>query len=108
MCWFAPLIILAIAVKGALVMFLWNALIPSLFQGPVLDYPQAIGLMLLAKLLVGFGGRFGGGGHWGRHGHHHHHRSGGGKDWMRSKFCKMSEEERQELREGLRKRWDKE
>lgn len=105
----APLILLAIAVKGALVMFLWNALIPHLFQGPTLDYLQAIGLMVLAKLLVGFGGggfrSFGGGRHrFGRHGFGGHDRH-----WMRGKFCPtMTDEERSKLKEDLRKRWNKE
>jgi len=33
------------------VMHLWNWLVPELFNGPVLSYWQAAGLMLLAKIL---------------------------------------------------------
>ena len=90
-----PFIAAAVLIKGALVMFLWNALIPDLFHGPELIYCQALGLMILAKLLVGFGGGFG---HWGRH---HHHRGGFGhkEHWM-----KMSPEEREKLREEMNRR----
>jgi hypothetical protein len=40
-----------------LVMLLWNALIPELFNGPVLSYWQTAGIMVLSKILLsGFGG----------------------------------------------------
>ncbi len=59
-----------VAVLGAAVMFLWNALIPDLFQGPALTYVQAIGLLLLAHLLLRRGFFYGGSGwrypHWRR------------------------------------------
>ena len=32
-------------------MWLWNALIPDLFSGPVLNFWQTFGLMLLVKIL---------------------------------------------------------
>jgi hypothetical protein len=35
-----------------LIMLLWNALIPELFNGPVLSYWQAGGLFILAKILL--------------------------------------------------------
>ncbi|WP_338868155.1 hypothetical protein WBJ53_16785 [Spirosoma sp. SC4-14] len=38
------------------VMRLWNWLIPALFNGPRLRFVQALGVFLLARLLVGFGG----------------------------------------------------
>jgi len=40
-----------------LVMLLWNALIPELFNGPVLSYWQTAGIFILSKILLsGFGG----------------------------------------------------
>lgn len=40
-----------------LVMLLWNALIPELFNGPVLTYWQTAGIFILSKILLsGFGG----------------------------------------------------
>ena len=40
-----------------LVMLLWNALIPELFNGPVISYWQTAGIFILSKILLsGFGG----------------------------------------------------
>ena len=40
-----------------LVMLLWNALIPELFDGPEMTYWQTAGIMILSKILLsGFGG----------------------------------------------------
>ena len=41
----------------------WNWLLPALFHLPAITYWQAIGLAVLARLLVGHGGRHGHGGH---------------------------------------------
>ncbi|HVZ42046.1 MAG TPA: hypothetical protein VHI13_22395 [Candidatus Kapabacteria bacterium] len=42
---------------GLVVMALWNALIPVLFAGPVINYWQALGLFILSRiLLMGRGG----------------------------------------------------
>ena len=58
------------AVLGAVVMLLWNALIPDLFQGPALTFLQAVGLLLLVQLLLRRRFFFGGPGwhypHWQR------------------------------------------
>jgi hypothetical protein len=82
------MVILALAVLallGAIVMLLWNALVPVLFHGPVLAYGQAVGLLILCRLL--FGGIRGS---W----HRGHHR------W-RERFEHMSPEERAQLRERM-------
>jgi len=49
-----------------LVMLLWNALVPELFNGPVLNYWQTMGVFVLAKIL--FSGM--GGGHRGERSSH--------------------------------------
>jgi hypothetical protein len=87
-------IVLAPAFLAALsyvVMQLWNALVPSLFSGPMVSFWQAAGLLLLSRLL--FGG-FRGRGHrgWGRH-----------NAW-RARLHQMSPEERERFRDGF-KRW---
>ncbi len=45
-----------------LVMLLWNALIPELFNGPELSYWQTAGIFILSKILLS---GFSGGGHKG-------------------------------------------
>ena len=89
--WRIPFFILGFVVlRSLLAMWLWNALIPELFHGPTLTFLQALGLVVLAKVILGGGFRPGGGG--GRF----------GPPWAR--FQNMSPEERLKLREELRNR----
>jgi hypothetical protein len=84
---------LVVAGLGFVVMSLWNGLIPSLFGGPTLRFWQAVGLLLLSRILVGgFRGR-GGHGHW-RH-----------RMWARRWEEHMTPEERARFRDGF-KRWE--
>jgi len=41
----------AIAGFGFVIMWLWNWLIPGLFSGPVINYWQTIGLLVLSKIM---------------------------------------------------------
>ena len=64
-----PLVILfilaAIAILGWAVMVLWNLVVPASFAGAhALDYPHALGLLVLCRIL--FGGFRGHRGGWGR------------------------------------------
>src|ERR1700746_565843 len=76
-------------------MHLWNWLVPTLFHGPTIMFGQAIGLLILSKILFGgFGGRHGrghcGGGRWGRH-----------KEWkykMAERYEKMTPEEKEKFK----------
>jgi hypothetical protein len=79
-----------------LTMYLWNWLVPLLFHGPVIEFWQAFGLLILGRLL--FGG-FGGGRCGGKWGHHHHWR----KHWQQ-KMANMTPEEREELRKKWKQR----
>ncbi|NQV30182.1 MAG: hypothetical protein HQ508_04775 [Candidatus Marinimicrobia bacterium] len=65
------LIIFAIFVFGSITMLLWNWLVPTLFSGPMITYWQAMGLLVLSKLLFS--------GSSGRHHSRHHRRCQG--DW---------------------------
>jgi hypothetical protein len=48
-----------IAIFGLAVMFLWNALLPSIFGLPAVNYWQAAGFLVLARIFFGgIGGRF--------------------------------------------------
>jgi hypothetical protein len=82
---------LAAAVFGYVVMRLWNWLMPALFGWHVIGFWQALGILLLRKILFGgFRGRPMRGMHWRRR--------------MMERWEKMTPEEREKFREGLRGR----
>jgi hypothetical protein len=82
---------LAATVFGYVVMRLWNWLMPALFGWHVIGFWQALGILVLSKILFGgFRGRPGGGMHWRRR--------------MMERWEKMTPEEREKFREGLRGR----
>ncbi|MFI3299764.1 MAG: hypothetical protein R3Y49_08185 [Rikenellaceae bacterium] len=47
------LFILLFALMGLAVMLLWNALIPQIIEWSAIDYLQALGLIVLSRLLFG-------------------------------------------------------
>ncbi len=82
----APLFVAALSLA---VMLLWNALIPSLFAGPVLTFWQAAGLLVLCRLLfVGFR----------PHGHRHDWRH---RAWH-ARWHRMSPQDRERFRDRFR------
>jgi hypothetical protein len=85
---FAPLLI---AVLGFVVMRLWNWLTPALFGWHLITFWQAVGILVLSKILFG-GVRGGRGGrmHW-------RHR-------MKDRWEQMTPEEREKFRQGMRGR----
>ena len=86
------LVLVVLALVGLVVMGLWNALVPELFHGPTLQYGQALGLLILSRLLFG-GLRARGGwhGHWRQ------------RMW-RERWEQMTPEERAQLRERFSSR----
>ncbi|GHT39986.1 hypothetical protein AGMMS49965_07520 [Bacteroidia bacterium] len=82
----------AIAGFGAVVMLLWNALVPAIFGLAVISFWQAIGLLALSRML--FGGL---GGMWVKPGFGGMPRGGFGKNPLREKWEKMTPEERKEF-----------
>lgn len=93
------IVAIALAAFGYIVMSLWNWLVPALFSGPVVSYWQALGLLVLVRLLVG-----------GFRPHHHHgHRRWGGGPFgrqsaeMRERWKQMTPEERASFRERFRR-----
>ncbi len=50
---FSVLFIVAVIAFSFIVMSLWNWLIPALFNGPMITMWQAIGLLILSKILFG-------------------------------------------------------
>lgn len=82
-------------------MLLWNWLVPMLFNGPVITYLEAAGLMILGRLLVGgFGG-----GKGGCHGHRawKHHQHGYWKRRWEDKMANMTPEEKEKFKMGMSK-----
>jgi hypothetical protein len=89
----APIAIAAfIAIFGELAMHLWNWLAPTLFGWKQISFWQALGLLLLCRML--FGG-FGG------HGRDRSDRRCG----KASRWEKMTPEEREKFRQDMRARW---
>ncbi len=80
--------VLAVGVVGVVVMALWNWLLPPLFGLQPIGFWQALGLLLLGRLL--FGGMGGGGGH--------------GRHWRRrmaERWERMTPEERERFLSGV-------
>lgn len=82
------------ALFGWIVMMLWNWLMPELFGLSAISFWQAVGLLVLCKIL--FGGI--GGGHHG-HGHGHGHCCG---NKLRERWESMTPEERERIVETHR------
>lgn len=82
---------------GYVTMYLWNWIMPYLFHLPVIDFPMAIGLVVLSKILFGgFKGRAHGG-RWGQ------------RKFWRAKWESMTPEEREQFKtqfaERCRHKW---
>ncbi|MBK9729956.1 MAG: hypothetical protein IPO83_01500 [Chitinophagaceae bacterium] len=97
------LFVLIGAAMTYLVMTLWNWLMPVVFGLSVITFWQALGILLLSKLIFGFGR-----GGWGHKGHYtqhwNNHRSSVWKEKMEEKLKTMSPEDREKFREEWKKR----
>ena len=87
----ALIVVVAVAALGGVVMGLWNALLPDLFGWRAIGFWQAVGLLVLSKILLG--------GWRGGHGHPRYWR-----ERMMERWDQMSDEERARFREGMRRR----
>ncbi len=92
----ALFVIAGVFLMGYIVLSLWNCLVPELFHGPHLTYIQALGLLILSKIL--FGG-FKGKGWRGNCGCGH--RNGRWKERFEDKMSKLSPEEREKFRKHM-------
>ncbi|HEY4653368.1 MAG TPA: hypothetical protein VIH22_02580 [Cyclobacteriaceae bacterium] len=88
--------LLVVALVAFITQQLWNWLIPVLFGGPLLTFWQALGLLLLSKIL------FGGLAKRGFRGHHGEH---SWKSRLHEKFSSLSPEEREALKRKMREKW---
>jgi hypothetical protein len=85
----ALLALLAVALLGLVVMSLWNWLLPAIFGLKAVSYWQAVGVLILSRLLLG-----------GFHRHHRprfHHRQR-----MLERWGQMTPEAREQFRHGFR------
>jgi len=106
-----PVFALAAALLlGGAVMWLWNAIIPSVFNVTPLKYWQAVGLLALCRLLFGnFGGRMSGPSRWNRNWRDVEGNTDndkpffGGPPW-RGKWMNMTDEERKQFRDEMKRR----
>jgi len=94
---FAILIALAALAFGYVLMLLWNLLVPALFSGPIINYWQAIGLLVLSKMLFG-GFRFKGGRH-GCCGHGGYSKHGYWRNKLEEKMANMTPEEKEKFKQ---------
>ncbi|MDR2498598.1 MAG: hypothetical protein LBD28_04075 [Tannerellaceae bacterium] len=78
-----------IGIGSLALMYLWNALMPDIFGLGKIDCLQALGLLLLARIM--FGG-MGGAHRWLGIGHRMHHRGR-----LREKWMNMTDDERKEF-----------
>lgn len=91
---FAVLFVVVLAGVGFLVVGLWNWLMPSLFGLKLITYWQAVGLLILSKILFGGFRRTG----WrGRDRLHS----------MRGRWRQRTPEEREQFRQNLRACWSR-
>jgi len=95
---------------GGVVMWLWNAIIPSILNVGPIKYWQAVGLLALCRILFGnFGGRPNGAQRWSRNWRNTEGNiengkpSFGGSPW-RGKWMNMSDDERRKFRDEMRRR----
>jgi hypothetical protein len=90
----AVLALLVLTLVSYAVMLLWNWFVPAVVGWKAIDFWQAMGLLVLSRLLVGFRG-FGG---W----HHRHHGHWRGR--MRERWANMSPEEREKFKATMKER----
>lgn len=86
---------LFITVATAATQYLWNWLVPEIFHGPALSFGQALGLLVLSRIL--FGG-------WGRGGGQKFAQGRAWKQRMEQRLASFSPEEREKFRAQMRSR----
>ena len=93
---FIPLFIIAVFLFGAIVMGLWNAVLPAVIGVKAISFWQALGILALSKILFGgFSGNCMGG-----------HRKARWMD-MQQKFAAMTPEERENFKSEWKNRCGK-
>ena len=84
----ALFVIIGAIAFGFIVKGLWNVLVPPIFGWHTITFWQALGLLLLSKILFG--------------GFHRHSGRGRWKQRMKDRWEQMTPEEREMFRKGMR------
>ena len=84
----ALVVVLAATLMSVGVMALWNWVVPGVIGWKAIDFWQALGLLVLARLLFGFRVGFGHRMHW--------------RGRMAERWERMTPEERDKFRQGIR------
>jgi hypothetical protein len=86
----AAVVVVGVIALTVAVMVLWNWLVPPVIGWKTIDFWQALGLLVLTRILFGFRAGFGHRMHW--------------RGRMAERWARMSPEEREKFREGMRAR----
>lgn len=82
-----------VGLLGLVTQLLWNWLVPVLFNGPLITFWQALGLLILSKILL-----------WPFGKKHHDHKSGYWKPYWREKWNQMTDEEKSQFKQKMREK----
>ncbi|MEP6675628.1 MAG: hypothetical protein ABJA78_10745 [Ferruginibacter sp.] len=84
---------LAVLLFGFIVMSLWNAILPAVLHVSVITFTQALGILVLSKILFG-----------GFHGGFRGRRGGRWSNEMKDKWHSMNPEDREKWKQEMRNR----
>jgi hypothetical protein len=92
----AAIALVGYLILGFVTLLLWNWLVPTLFNGPVITYLQSLGLLALSKILF-----------WGFHKKYH---PGPGpspywKQRFKEKLSTMDPSEREAFKQKMKEKW---
>ncbi|MBK8292233.1 MAG: hypothetical protein IPK96_16145 [Flammeovirgaceae bacterium] len=78
-------------------MYLWNWVIPEVFNGPIINFWQTLGLLALSKIFFwNFGGRCN---------RHSGHSGGPWRPYWKEKLSTMSPEDRERFKQKMKEKW---
>jgi hypothetical protein len=78
-------------------MYLWNWLVPELFSGPVINFWQTLGLLVLSKIFFSSFSK--------RCNCHQGHSVGPWKNYWKAKWGSMPAEERERFKQKMKEKW---